>query len=174
VVKSRLTIAIAVLIALLAGCSGSAGSDGDDLQGYVAAVMATQLDDSEVPVTDGEGRCIAGRTFDEIGPDRFLELGFDSDSVTPQAMSSFDELWADAEWELLIDALFNCVDMEKRLQESIGADQDIDDDAAACIAEGYFESGYLRITMLQRDQAGPEVEDAFAELADLFQRCSTS
>ena len=139
-----------------------------DLKAYVAAVMATEDSADEVPIEDAEGACIADRTFDEFGAERFIEVGFDAESATTQPMSTFDDAWNDDEWETLVDSLFACADMKQKLTDSM-TEAGLDDAAATCVGERYA-TGQLRAGMLDRDQ-GAAAEAALAELTTIVTEC---
>lgn len=174
--KTTSRISALAFVVLIAACGDSAPTTttttvdpNANLRAYVAAVMANEASASELPVEDAEAACVAAATFDEIGAGRFVELGFDPDSATTQAMATFDDAWSDTEWETLIDALFGCLDMEQKLADSL-ADTGLDEAAIACISEDYFTSGDLRIGMLDR-AGGEAARAAQARLQQLFADC---
>lgn len=141
-----------------------------DLRAYVTEVMATEASPSEIPIDDDEAACISAATFDTIGADRFVEVGFAADSSPVQAMATFDDIWTDREWTTLIDGLFGCTDMQQKLTDTFVATGATVAEAE-CVSKGYYDSGELRNGLLDREE-GETAEAALTYLAQLLQECT--
>ena len=141
-----------------------------ELRAYVATVMATEADAGELDITEAEGMCVTDATFDTIGADRFLEVGFDPTSNPAQAMTTFDDEWTEGEWSTLVNNLIECTDIESRFAELLTADG-IEPEAAACLAAGMQEQDLIRKMLEIRDEDSPEFAEVMGVLGTLGAEC---
>lgn len=142
-------------------------------QGYVASVMATEGAADEIDIDATAGACIAARTFDAIGEDRFLEIGFDPAILPPPPIATFDDAWTDREWQLIIDAVFACIDVEALFVETL-VDEGMNTEVAACLGARYNTEGYLRTGLGTRGELSNEEIEAIAALSVLFEECAAA
>ncbi len=143
--------AAACAAALLASACGSdteAGSGADTAIGQ--ALTEEFLSEGDSPITTEEqARCMSGDIVDNIGEDRLAELGVTADNV-----ADIDEIdFTDAEFDTIVDALFDCVDVRDAMATEMAGD--FGEEGAACVADNLDED-LLRDVMA----AGFRGEDA--------------
>lgn len=127
-------LAAAAAAALLLAACGSDGGGGADTA--VGQALADELmSDGDSPLAgEEEARCMAGDIVDNVGEDRLAELG-----VTAETVSAIEDIdFTDEETDTVLDALFDCVDVQRVMAEEMASD--FGDEAAGCIAENLDES----------------------------------
>ena len=141
-----------------------------ELRAYVATVMATEAGADEFDISEAEGACVTDATFDTIGAERFVGVGFDVTSSPTQAMTTFDDEWTEDEWSTLVNNLIECTDIEARFVELLVSDG-MDAEAAACLAAGMQEQDLIRRMLEIRDEDSPEFAEVMGVLGTVGAEC---
>lgn len=147
---TKLRVMIAVLAVGAVACGGDGGSSGgmsdDPLVKEVAAVLQG---DQDFPMSDEEANCAAQGMVDGIPSDTLDQMLANPDAELSEV--------ADAEMALVaLDAIFDCVDIETLMVQSMVEDG-TPEDQARCVAEGFGEEE-LR-SLMQMASAGEDPSD---------------
>lgn len=122
----------AVCLVALAGCGGDGGgaTDGEADAGIREALADEMLSEADSPVeTEEQARCWSGTIVDGVGEERLRALG-----VTVGDVGSLDDIaFEPDEIDVVVDGLFDCVDVESAFARQFEAD--FGAEGGACIAE---------------------------------------
>lgn len=152
---TRIMWSIAATLALLATACGG-GSDRD--QALVDALAADLMEGEDALANDqGEADCAAEKTYDALGEERMAELGITVETPDPTSVSL-----TEAEVDGVLDALFDCIDMQASLARTIQGD-DLTAEDAECVVGEIGDDG-LR-TMMRTGMSGQEDADVGELLA---------
>ena len=112
----------------LGGSSAGAAKEADSEFGQ-ALTQAFMEDDDSTFSTEEEAACVAGTMISEIGEDRLIELGLGDGGLAAIGTYGFD----DAEFEVIVNAVFNCVDMVGTMKAQLT--QQFTEEQATCITD---------------------------------------
>ena len=112
----------------LGGSSGGAAKNADSEFGQ-ALTQAFMEDDDSTFSTEEEAACVAGTMISEIGEDRLIEPGLGDGGLAAIGTYGFD----DAEFEVIVNAVFNCVDMVGTMKAQLT--QQFTEEQATCITD---------------------------------------
>lgn len=162
----RRTVAVAVTMGLvLTACGGSAESELVDAFADVVYEDAS-APDSGFEVSRSEARCVAEAFVGGVGADRLTDAGLTPDAIRNRSMDDLTggELdLSEADYRYLVDGVFDCVDMESQLAESMAEDGTLSASSARCLASGMIEAPEMRGLMARALVAG---DDAFDSASD--------
>ena len=174
----KLTPIVLSGLLFLAACGDDDGGGGGDLSSeekeYVDAAMA-EFDPAEAePLTEDDARCVVTSMVEAIGVDRLEELG-----VTPESFSSddgapFPEGLTEDEANGVVDGFEGCIDLPALFTESMAADESIDEETKACLADAFDEDTIRRIfvTMLtEGEDALSDDPELMQEFLGIFEEC---
>ncbi len=136
----------------------------------VVATIDNESSPDELQLDADEARCIGEATFDEIGADRWVELGVTADGEV-QPFSAIEDIFTEAEWTVMVDGLFRCVDVAAKASDSLVLGG-IERDVAECAIEQLAETEALRDLIQSRDPEDPAGQAAFGELQFALTDCS--
>lgn len=133
----RRTLAVLVLAATAAACGGDddGGSDNADAADTpVGRALTEELmaesDDSPIS-TEEDARCVAGGIVAGVGEDRLAELGITAETAVGSEIEDVD--FTEAEIGIVVDSMFDCVDVTAALAAEFEAD--FGAEGAQCLAE---------------------------------------
>lgn len=132
----RRTFAVLAIVATAAACGGDddGGDAADSPLGQ--ALSAEFLSEEDSPITTQEqADCVAGGIVSGVGEDRLTELGVTPDNVGDGDIE--DLAFTADEAAVVVDSLFDCVDVQEALATEFAAD--FGEDGGRCLAENLDE-----------------------------------
>jgi hypothetical protein len=150
--------------------SGSVGDASEE--DYVAAVAATftQGGEDDLQLTDEQADCVAPKWIDTIGVDRLKDKGISPDDIGDDADDAdiSDLGLSEDEGGELYDAFAACdVDIRQQFVDSLAADEDVSEEAAACL-DNAIDSDLLRRLIVTTLTQGDEALDEDTDLVNDF------
>ncbi|MBU3690131.1 MAG: hypothetical protein B7C54_03570 [Acidimicrobiales bacterium mtb01] len=138
----------------LGGSSGGGGSDAESAFGQ-ELTKALMTDSTGTFSSEEEASCVAGAMIREVGEGRLIELGLGDGGLNEMSNYGFTE----AEFEKVVDAVFNCVDMRATIVEQLATDYS--EEQANCVGD--------KIDLdAMRDLAKAELTGNGADMSDEF------
>jgi hypothetical protein len=131
--------------------TGGGGEDLSSDEEELAAAIAGALLADGAPFAEGEAQCYGESVVANVGIDRLTDLGLTADAVAGGTTPDDIDL-ADEDVALLVDAMFDCVDVAQLFISGLAGDVEISGPSAQCLADGIDES-------LLRDFIGATVQD---------------
>jgi len=172
----RVTIVLAVLALLVAGCGDDdliGGADQEAVDALSQSISEAQASNPEAPIGEEETRCIAVGMVEEFGAERILE--------TVEAGRTFEDFIADAsadERREVVDLTLGCVDLAAMMvAEFTGSG--VSDSSARCLSERMLAGESFRDVVAEGLATGnfePSEEAAavlLQELLPAFLECLT-
>lgn len=135
----RRALAILTVTTAVVACGGDdGGGDADAADTPVGRALTAELmaesDDSPI-ATEEDARCVAGGIVSGIGEERLEELGVTAETAEGSDMADFD--FTEEELGTVVDAIFDCVDIQAALAAEFEAD--FGAEGAQCLAENLDE-----------------------------------
>lgn len=174
-----LSVALVASLALITvGCSSDGGGGGnaavtDENRPYVDAMKkslaASNEEDGDIVLSDGQIDCIAPRFINIIGVDRLEENGVTAADVEADEAMDFSDLGMDEkEGNELYDTFGNCdVNLGETMMASFAEDDEMTDAMKTCM-EGVFTDDNLRKLMVSTMVNGDDAAEDDPELAPLM------
>jgi len=164
------TIAAALTALCLFGATACGGSDGSssgaaspEEQAATDALVAMLSEDPEMPLSDDEARCAAGAFIRELGAEAIVEAIQSGDEPD---FASDDEM-------LFLNAVLDCVDLNRMMMESMMADG-ASEEEASCIVEAFGEDEMRDlVSMSMLDEDAMDEEAAMALFGTMLMAAST-
>ena len=161
-----LTIVVALFGAACGGDDGGSGDTSAPTDPRAQELLAVLDDDPDFPLSDAEANCTVNTMVAELDDSTIDAIlanpeGDISDNVSPE------------ENLVAMNALFDCVDLEAMMVDSMVADG-TPQEAAECVAEGFGEDElrtFMEAAALPEDQVDEAA--AFELLGKMFELAET-
>ena len=159
----------ALALAALAACSiDPRALDSGELRQLIVRGLEEADQENALHFTEGEAECTADRVMDAISDDRLKDLGVDEGF----GLSTLD--FSPREQDAVFAALQECVDLVDQVSEVLGADADLPEAEARCMAERYVASGPFREAIFAERFDAELNQRIDAELAAAAQACGVA
>lgn len=134
------------------------GSTDGDAGPYVQAMTDSMLDDDDVPITEEQARCFAGKSIDIIGVDRLKKKGIEpADLRDDSALDLSDVGLSMDDGNEIYDAFEDCdIDLRGLMMESMSEDEEVSAEAQACLDQVLTDDNLRKlmvITIVKGDDA---------------------
>ena len=160
---TKLSLVMITAIALLSAACGDGGDSGgmsDDPK--VVEVASILQDDQDFPMSDAEANCAARRIVDNVPSDTL-------DTMLANPDAELGEVTDPETAMTVLDGIFDCVDIEALMVQSMVEDG-TPEDQAKCIAEGFGEDeirSFMELAAMDDEAVDDAV--AFEILARMFE-----
>ena len=153
----------------IVGCSTDPRAlDSGELRQLIVRGLDEADQENALHFTRDEAECTADRVMDAISDDRLKDLGVDEGF----GLSTLD--LSPREQDAVFAALEACVDLVHQVSTVMGADADLPEDEARCMAERYVASGPFREAIFAARFDADLNQRIDAELAAAAQACGVA
>ena len=162
--RARFVMAGLALTLSAAACGGETAA-ADTAVGQ--ALTDELMSEADSPFSSEEdARCMSGGIVEGIGEERLEELGVTADSVSSLEEIDFDE----AEAEVVVDSLFDCVDVKAEMVSQFEAD--FGAEGAECVADNLDDEMVRDLMASSFVGEDPEMsDDMFQAFLDIAAEC---
>jgi hypothetical protein len=168
-VPVRWVLGGALALVGVVGCSVDPRAlDSGELRQLIVRGLEEADQENALHFTEDEAECTADRVMDAISDDRLKDLGVDEGF----GLSTLD--FSRQEQDAVFDALQGCVDLVDQVSEVLGADADLPEAEARCMAERYIASDPFREAIFAKRFDAELNRRIDAELAAAAQACGVA